>query len=90
MVGSKSTQTRVVRIIPEKMHPTFISSNGISTNHVGMLLSLLLLFVYCLTLPSYLPLQFLVAFYTCSCHFLSLIFTAVSTEYGKSATVQSC
>ena len=50
-------------------------------------LSPLLLFVYFSTLLTYtVPLHGFSCFYTCLGYFLSLIFTAESTEYGKSAT----
>ena len=39
MVGSKSKQTKTIGIIAEKRHPSFFSSNRVSTkNHIKMYL----------------------------------------------------
>ena len=79
---AKSTQTRLVGIITDEMHPYIVHvqcTSKISSNRVSMkmcrdasrlLLSLLLL-VYFLALPSLLiSLIYLVAFYTSLCSFL--------------------
>ena len=77
MVGSKSTQTRVVGIITDKVHPTFIFKQWSfyeeqCRNASRLLLSLLLLFVYFL---AYVPL--FLQFYSCFLYLFMLLYNSL-------------
>ena len=81
MVWPKSTQTRLVGIIADEMYPHILFlSNRVSMKMCRaashLLLSLLILFVYFLAIPSLLTSSnYLVTLHTCLCSFFSSIAT---------------
>ena len=72
MVVQKSTHTRIVGIITDKVHPYTFSSNRVSKLCVGMHLVCYFPYYPCMcifALPSLLTSAILIVFYTCYCYF---------------------